>query len=97
MLLQSPITAGSHIIIVTRFSKEEQRRQSAEDQYQYCLAFLDTNKVKWDSIRQISDEESGKVVTETGFEISLETLRLAASTSLSWKIPAVCTAVSISA
>ena len=56
MYLQSPIAAGSRIIIVTRFSKEEQRRQSAEDQYQYCLAFLDTNKVKWDSIRQISDE-----------------------------------------
>ncbi len=67
MYLQTPIADGSRIVIVTRFSTEEQRRQSAADQFEYCREFLKTHKVKPAPIKHISDEGiSGEVRDRPG-------------------------------
>ena len=76
MYLQTPIADGSRIVIVTRFSTEEQRRQSTADQFEYGREFLVKHKVKSASPKHISDEGiSGEVRDRPGIRQLLEDIR----------------------
>ena len=56
MYLLTPISSNSRVVIVTRFSREEQRRQSTADQFDYCREFLSEQVELHNSVQQISDE-----------------------------------------
>ncbi len=56
MYLRTPIPDRSLIVTVSRFSTDEQRRQSIEDQQQYCLEFMNENSVRHPIVHHISDE-----------------------------------------
>ena len=55
MYLRQPIPAGTRILGYYRFSKDEQRTQSIEDQHIYCVDFLEEYDVDCSEMERLSD------------------------------------------
>lgn len=69
MFLQHPIPPRTRVVILTRFSKEEQRRQSTTDQFDFCNEFVREHCAAPDSVHHIKDEGiSGEVRDRPGIE-----------------------------
>lgn len=67
MYLQHPIPKGTRVVVITRFSKEEQRRQSTTDQFDYCHEFIREHCAAPGSVHHILDEGiSGEIRDRPG-------------------------------
>lgn len=67
MYLQQPIPTGTRVVVVTRFSKEEQRRQSTTDQFDYCHEFIRDHCTAPGNVDHIQDEGiSGEIRDRPG-------------------------------
>jgi len=69
MYLQVPIPPQQNIVVVTRFSTDEQRQESNQAQHEYCAEFLDDHDVAYAQIHQIRDEGiSGELLSRPGID-----------------------------
>ncbi|MCA9053368.1 MAG: recombinase family protein [Planctomycetaceae bacterium] len=69
MYLRTPIPNHCRAVSVTRYSTEEQRRQTCEDQHEYCREFLSDQGVTPRDFRRISDEGiSGELRDRPGIQ-----------------------------
>lgn len=77
MYLQSPIDDGTRLLVQTRVSTEEQRRQSGDDQKEYCLAFIgEKSGAKLKSVEHIHEEAvSGELRSRPGIDLVRQRIR----------------------
>jgi len=70
MRLQHPIPSGTRVAVYSRFSTDEQRRQSIDDQNDYCLSFLKEEYSKClKSVEYYHDEGiSGELESRPGID-----------------------------
>jgi len=70
MRLQHPIPSGTRVAVYSRFSTDEQRRQSIDDQNDYCLSFLNEEYSKClKSVEYYHDEGvSGELESRPGID-----------------------------